>query len=139
MVMFSKFSKWVSKILGLSSTFAFSVILIVVWLLSGPLYHFSDSWQLIINTTTTIVTFLMVFLIQNTQNRDTIAIHLKLDEIIRAMSNTHNQLLKVEELSDDDLEKMLKCYENLADEVQKRVKKGLPDKGVIDIKTNNSD
>lgn len=132
--MFSDFAKWVSKKLGLSITFVLAILLIVVWLVTGPFFHFSDTWQLIINTATTIVTFLMVFIIQNTQNRDTIAIHLKLDEIIRAIRGAHNELLKVEELSDEELEKMLKCYESLAGEIRAKIKKGYDDKGVVEVK-----
>lgn len=132
--MFSSFAKWISKELGLSSTFILAILLIVVWLITGPFFNFSDTWQLIINTATTIVTFLMVFIIQNTQNRDTLAIHLKLDEIIRAMKNTHNELLKVEELSDEELQTLLKSYESLSSEIKSRVKRGLSDTGVVDVK-----
>lgn len=131
--MFSQFAKWLSIQLGRSFTFVAAFFLIIVWLLTGPIFKFSDAWQLVINTLTTIITFLMVFVIQNTQNRDTIALHLKLDEIIRAISNAHNQLLKIEELPDDELEEMLKCYESLASDIKKRIKKGQGDLGTPEI------
>jgi len=86
---------------------------IVTWAVTGPLFHFSDTWQLVINTGTTIVTFLMVFLIQNTQNRDALAIHLKLDEVIRALKGARNQLVDIEELSDEELEKLRREFRRL--------------------------
>jgi low affinity Fe/Cu permease len=89
------------------------VIVILVWVLTGPTFHFSDTWQLVINTATTVVTFLMVFLIQNTQNRDTKVIHLKLDEMIRALKGARNQLLDVENLSDEDLKKLEEQFQRL--------------------------
>jgi low affinity Fe/Cu permease len=93
-------------VLGTAWAFAFAFLIIVVWALTGPIFHFSDTWQLIINTGTTIVTFLMVFLIQNTQNRDAKAVHLKLDELIRAIEGARNRLVDLEELSDDELKKL---------------------------------
>jgi low affinity Fe/Cu permease len=92
--------------LGSAWAFASALLIIVVWLVTGPVFHFSDTWQLIINTATTIVTFLMVFLIQNTQNRDAKAVHLKLDELIRALKGARNQLVDLEELSDEELKKL---------------------------------
>lgn len=89
--------------LGSAWAFVVALLIIVVWGLTGPAFHYSDTWQLIINTGTTIVTFLMVFLIQNTQNRDAKAVHLKLDEIIRALKNARNELVDLEDLSDEDL------------------------------------
>jgi low affinity Fe/Cu permease len=89
--------------------------IIVLWAISGPLFGFSDTWQLVINTATTIVTFLMVFLIQNTQNRDTEAIQVKLDELIRATKGAHNALLDLEELEDDEVDKFRDKYQALAD------------------------
>ena len=94
--------------------FAVAVVLIAAWIVSGPVFGFSDTWQLVINTTTTIVTFLMVFLIQNTQNRDAEAIHLKLDEIIKTMEGAHNALLDLEELEEEDLDRIRERYEALA-------------------------
>jgi low affinity Fe/Cu permease len=103
---FRVFARRSSIILGSAWAFAAAVLVIAVWLLTGPAFHFSDTWQLIINTATTIITFLMVFLIQNTQNRDAKAVHLKLDEIIRAIKGARNELVDLEELSDEDLKKL---------------------------------
>jgi low affinity Fe/Cu permease len=103
---FRRFSHLTSTGVGSPWAFAVASMTIVVWAATGPLFHFSDTWQLVINTGTTIVTFLMVFLIQNTQNRDAIAIHLKLDELIRALKGARNQLVDLEELSDEELEKL---------------------------------
>jgi low affinity Fe/Cu permease len=89
------------------------VLVILVWLVTGPTFHFSDTWQLIINTATTVVTFLMVFLIQNTQNRDAKAMHLKLDELIRAMKGARNKLVDLEELSDEELSKLEEQFQRL--------------------------
>ena len=103
---FRIFAQKTSEIVGSPWSFLFSILIIVVWGLTGPMFHFSDTWQLIINTGTTIVTFLMVFLIQNTQNRDAKAIHLKLDELIRAHNNARNALVDLEKLSDEDLKRL---------------------------------
>ena len=99
--------------LGSASAFTGAVLVIVVWLLTGPTFHFSDTWQLIINTATTVITFLMVFLIQNTQNRDSKAIHLKLDEVIRALKGARNQLVDLEDLSDQELKKLEEQFRRL--------------------------
>jgi low affinity Fe/Cu permease len=103
---FRWFSGATSSAMGRPWAFLTAIGLIVVWGLSGPLFHFSDTWQLVINTSTTIITFLMVFLIQNTQNRDAKAIHLKLDELIHAIDGARNKLVNLENLSDDELEKL---------------------------------
>jgi low affinity Fe/Cu permease len=95
-----------SQAVGKSITFLLALTIILLWALSGPFFNFSDTWQLVINTSTTIVTFLMVFLIQNTQNRDAKAIHLKLDELIKGVSGARTEMVNLEELSDEDLEKM---------------------------------
>ena len=100
---FRKFSQRISELFGSPWAFAIAALVIVVWAVSGPVFHFSDTWQLIINTGTTIVTFLMVFLIQNTQNRDAKAIHLKLDELIRAVGEARTGLVDLEHLSDKEL------------------------------------
>ena len=103
---FRHFARKSSEVLGSAWAFIGAIFIIVVWGLTGPAFHFSDTWQLIINTGTTIVTFLMVFLIQNTQNRDAKAVHLKLDELIRAVRGARNRLVDLEKLSDDELKKL---------------------------------
>ena len=110
------------------------VNLAVAWAVTGPMFHFGDTWQLVINTGTTIVTFLMVFLIQNTQNRDSEAMHLKLDELIRAMEGAHNALLDMEELEDRDLEKIRLNYLDLAKSAREAVRKGQVDTGRAEFK-----
>lgn len=111
---FNRFSKLSSRVAGRPLTFALAVLVIVVWLITGPLFGFSDTWQLAINTTTTIVTFAMVFLIQNTQNRDTEAIQIKLDELIRVTEAASNTLLDLEELDEKALDRYRERYEALA-------------------------
>jgi low affinity Fe/Cu permease len=103
---FRVFARHSSVALGSAWAFAGAVLVILVWVLTGPMFHFSDTWQLVINTATTIVTFLMVFLIQNTQNRDAKAVHLKLDELIRALKDARNELVDLEDLSDEELKKL---------------------------------
>ena len=103
---FRVFARRSSVMLGSAWAFAGAVLVILVWLITGPTFHFSDTWQLIINTATTVITFLMVFLIQNTQNRDAKAVHLKLDELIRAIKDARNELVDLEDLSDEDLQKL---------------------------------
>ncbi len=100
--------------------FLFALAIVVLWGVLGPIYHYSDTWQLVINTGTTIVTFLMVFLIQNTQNRDARAIHLKLDEIIRSIQHAHNEMIDIEKLSDDELEELTAHYEKIREECERR-------------------
>ena len=102
-----------ATMLGSAWAFTAAVLVILVWLLTGPIFHFSDTWQLIINTATTIITFLMVFLIQNTQNRDAKAMHLKLDELIRAVKGARNQLVDLEDLSDEDLKKVEEQFQRM--------------------------
>jgi low affinity Fe/Cu permease len=111
---FSRFSKWTAHATGHPAAFVLAALVVVVWLATGPLFAFSDTWQLVINTGTTIVTFLMVFLIQNTQNRDSAAVQLKLDELIRAVNGAHNALLDLEELTEPDLERLRARYQALA-------------------------
>jgi low affinity Fe/Cu permease len=103
---FRVFAHRSSVMLGSAWAFTAAVLVILLWLVTGPIFHFSDTWQLIINTATTVVTFLMVFLIQNTQNRDAKAMHLKLDELIRAIKAARNELVDVEDLSDEELQKL---------------------------------
>ena len=107
-----------------ASTFGIATLLILVWLVSGPLFGFSDTWQLVINTATTIITFLMVFLIQNTQNRDTQAMQVKLDELIRATQGAHNALLDLEELEEKQLDRFRERYEKLAEKARVALESG---------------
>jgi low affinity Fe/Cu permease len=110
---FRKFSQKISQIVGAPATFFLALSIVVVWAVTGPLFHFSDTWQLVINTGTTIITFLMVFLIQNTQNRDAKAMQLKLDELIRAVSDARNKLANVEEETDEEIAKLSKESKHL--------------------------
>ena len=110
---FRVFAHRSSVMLGSAWAFSGAVLVILVWIVTGPTFHFSDTWQLIINTATTVVTFLMVFLIQNTQNRDAKAMHLKLDELIRAIKGARNQLVDLENLSDEDLKKLEEQFRRL--------------------------
>jgi len=110
---FRVFARRSSIVLGSAWAFAGAALVIAVWLITGPTFHFSDTWQLIINTATTIITFLMVFLIQNTQNRDAKAVHLKLDEMIRALKGARNQLVDLEDLSDEELKKLEEQFRRL--------------------------
>ena len=116
---FRRFAHRTAEVVGRSYAFLLAVTVIAVWSATGPLFHFSDTWQLVINTGTTIVTFLMVFLIQNTQNRDAHAIHLKLDELIRANRHARNSLLALESMSDDELRTLQHEFEELRDRVAK--------------------
>lgn len=111
---FSWFAKWTAAKSGSATTFVLAILVIIVWGMTGPMFHFNDTWQLVINTATTIVTFLMVFLIQNTQNRDTAAIQVKLDELIRVQSGAKNVLLDLEELDQNALECIRQRYQDLA-------------------------
>jgi low affinity Fe/Cu permease len=112
---FSNIAQWTAQQCGRPSTFIIACIIIIVWGLSGPVFNYSDTWQLIINTGTTIVTFLMVFLMQNTQNRDTVSIQLKLDELIRANENARNAMLSLEDLTEEQLKRIKATFANLAD------------------------
>src|SRR5262245_14414873 len=111
---FTRFAKNTSHQAGRPMAFGLAVLTILVWLASGPFFHYSDTWQLVINTGTTIITFLMVFLIQNTQNRDAEAVQVKLDELLRVTAGAHNALLDLEELEDAELTKIRKEYTDLA-------------------------
>ena len=121
---YSKFSKWAARASGRPIAFALAVALIAVWIITGPIFHFSDTWQLVINTATTIVTFLMVFVIQNTQSCDTEAMQVKLDELIRATQGAHNALLDLEELDGDQLDQFRARYEMLAREARNKLGRG---------------
>ena len=126
---FSNFASYLSTMTGRPGTFVIAVSLVIVWAVTGPFFHYSDTWQLVINTSTTIVTFLMVFLIQNTQNRDTEAIHLKLDEIIRATQGAHNALMDLEELEGDMLDSFRRKYQALASAARAQLIEGMQDTG----------
>ncbi len=117
---FTRFAKKTASLTGRPATFMLAVLVVAVWGVTGPLFGFSDTWQLVINTGTTIVTFLMVFLIQNTQNRDTEALQIKLDELIKCFEQANNALLDLEELSDDELDRIRAYYFKLADEARER-------------------
>src|SRR5438270_7896879 len=118
---FRVFARRSSATLGSAWAFAAAILIIIVWGATGPTFHFSDTWQLIINTGTTIVTFLMVFLIQNTQNRDAKAVHLKLDEIIRALRGARNDLVDLEKLSDEELKRLEEQFTRLRERARKTV------------------
>jgi low affinity Fe/Cu permease len=118
---FSRFAQWTAHAAGNPATFLAAVVVIVAWGISGPLFGFSDTWQLVINTGTTIVTFLMVFLIQNTQNRDSAAVQLKLDELIRAAAGAQDTLLDLEELDEQDLRRLRDRYEEMARRARERL------------------
>jgi low affinity Fe/Cu permease len=115
---FRVFAHRSSAMLGSAWAFSAAVLVILLWLVTGPMFHFSDTWQLIINTATTVITFLMVFLIQNTQNRDAKAMHLKLDELIRAVEGARNQLVDLENLSDEDLKKLEEQFQRMRERAE---------------------
>ena len=120
---FSRFAKSTSRMAGKPATFFAAVLIIVVWAISGPLFGFSDTWQLVINTGTTIVTFLMVFLIQNTQNRDAEAMQVKLDELIHVTKGAQNALLDLEELEDQELDRIRDGYQKIAERARGDLRK----------------
>jgi low affinity Fe/Cu permease len=126
---YSRFAKSAAHFCGRPRVFALAVALIVLWLVTGPVFRFSDTWQLVINTGTTIITFLMVFLIQNTQNRDTEAIQVKLDELIRATRGAHNALLDLEELEEENLHAFRVKYQALATAARTELDQGVQDTG----------
>ena len=117
---FQFFAAKASYLVGTKWAFAAAIALIIGWAASGPYFHYSDTWQLVVNTATTVVTFLIVFLIQNTQNRDARAIHLKLDEIIRSIHPAHNEMIDIEKLSDEELERLSSQYEQIRKECEAR-------------------
>jgi low affinity Fe/Cu permease len=118
--LFTRFAKWAARATGKPATFIGAALLIVVWAITGPLFDFSDTWQLVINTGTTIITFLMVFLIQNTQNRDTEAMHIKLDELIRAVETAQNTMMNLEQLDEKELDEIRAEYEKMAEKARKK-------------------
>ena len=112
---FDRFSSWVTKATGSPTAFMLALLTVIIWGLSGPLFHFSEIWQLVINTGTTIITFLMIFVIQQSQNKDTLAIHLKLNELIAANELTSNRLVDSEDLTEDELLAIKKYYKRLSE------------------------
>jgi low affinity Fe/Cu permease len=130
---FASFARNISSAAGQPIGFVMACLVIVAWALSGQLFNYSDTWQLVINTGTTIVTFLMVFLIQNTQNRDSVAMQIKLDELIRTDKAAHNALLDLEELTEKELELLRKKYEKLAENARRDLRNGKKDTGVKKI------
>lgn len=131
---FTAFSKWVASKTGHPSTFALALSIIALWLVTGPYFAYSNTWQLMINTTTTIVTFLMVFLIQNTQNRESAATQIKLDELIRADKDAHTVLLDLEELTEQELLELKSKYEDLARRAREALRKGKTDTGSPEVR-----
>jgi low affinity Fe/Cu permease len=127
---FTEFAQWTARTMGRPASFLVAFLVIVVWAVSGPLFGFSDTWQLVINTGTTIVTFLMVFLIQNTQNRDSEAIQVKLDELIRVTSGAHVALLDLEELEAEELDEIRQQYEELAKKARDAIRHGKSDTNI---------
>jgi low affinity Fe/Cu permease len=125
---FRKFAHFISNVAGSPQAFILAVFLIIVWGVTGPLFHFSDSWQLVINTSTTILTFLMVFLIQNTQNRDARVMHLKLDELIRGVQKARNKLVDLEEMSDEELDRLQDEFRRFRERQDRQ--EGRPDKPI---------
>jgi low affinity Fe/Cu permease len=119
---FANFAQWVSRVTGQPITFLTAIAIILIWAVVGPWVGYSDTWQLVINTATTIITFLMVFVIQNTQNRDTAAMHIKIDELIRVTGRARNVLLDLEELDDKTLEHLRMDYEKLARKAKSRTR-----------------
>jgi low affinity Fe/Cu permease len=131
---FSSIARRIAVLSGRPAAFLVAVSAVILWGLSGPLFDYSNTWQLVINTTTTIVTFLMVFIIQNTQNRDTEAMQIKLDELIRATQGAHIALLDLEELEEEQLDRYRRSYEKLAREARERLRNGRLDTDSPDIK-----
>jgi len=121
---FNRFAKWTARASGRPAAFGLAMAIVLIWILTGPLFGFGDTWQLVINTGTTIVTFLMVFLIQNTQNLDSEAMQVKLDELIRAVEEAHNSLLDLEQLEEEDLDRIRGRYQKLAALAREELQRG---------------
>ena len=131
---FSNFSRYISDSSGNPSVFIIALSIVILWLITGRFFYYSDTWQLVINTGTSIVTFIMVFLIQNTQNRYNAAIQIKLDELIRAHSGAHNVLLDIEELTQEQIDNIKKKYEHLARQAREDLKHGKVDTNTLQVK-----
>ena len=136
---FTRFANGASRTTGKPVTFVLALLVVVVWGVTGPIFDYSDTWQLIINTGTTIVTFLMVFLIQNTQNRDSEAMHVKMDELIRALSGAHNALLDLEELDEKTLDTIRSRYRKLAAKAREDIENGKLDIGCDDVEEDSGE
>jgi low affinity Fe/Cu permease len=121
---FARFAKATARASGHPSTFGVALLVIIVWAVTGPVFHYSDTWQLVINTGTTIVTFLMVFLIQNTQNRDSVAMQIKLDELLRALKGAETAMADLEDLTEDELDAFRAHYADLAAKARARMREG---------------
>jgi low affinity Fe/Cu permease len=131
--LFTRLTKGTARATGRPTTFAVALGIVIIWAVSGPLFHWSDTWQLVINTGTTIVTFLMVFLIQSTQNRDSEAVQVKLDELLRVSPGAHNMLMNLEELEEAELGRIRAVYCRLALEARRGIDDGRTDEGVPEI------
>jgi len=131
---FARFSRKIANATGHPVVFAGAVAVIILWAASGPVFHFSDTWQLVVNTSTTVITFLMVFLIQSTQNRDTHALQIKLDELIRVTQGAHNALMELEELTDTELELIRSRYLELAKRGRDKLRSEVDDVGAPELK-----
>lgn len=129
---FNRFAKWTARVSGRPSAFGLAGAIILLWIATGPFFGFGDTWQLVINTGTTIVTFLMVFLIQNTQNLDSEAMQVKLDELIRAVDGAHNALLDLEQLEEEELDHIRSRYQKLAERARAELRRGNLDTGSDD-------
>jgi low affinity Fe/Cu permease len=134
---FARFANRTAAATGHPAAFGLALLTILVWAVTGPIFHYSDTWQLVINTGTTIVTFLMVFVIQNAQNRDGKALQIKIDELIRALEGAHNALLDLEQLNDDEIEKARRKYCALAADARKALARGRGDTDKPDVLFDN--
>jgi low affinity Fe/Cu permease len=130
---FARVAKWTARATGRPGAFGLAVLVVVAWLVSGPMFGYSDTWQLVINTGTTVVTFLMVFLIQSTQNRDAEAVQIKLDELIRVTQGGHNALLDLEELEEHEFDRIRGEYQKLAQRAREDLRRGIVDTGVVEV------
>lgn len=131
--LFTRFAKGTARATGRPAAFILAVAVVLLWLVTGPVFGFSDTWQLVINTGTTIITFLMVFLIQNTQNRDAEAVQVKLDELLRATKGAHTALLALEDLDQEELDRIRSSYANLAAKARADLKTGKADTGTPEV------
>jgi hypothetical protein len=134
--LFSRFAKRTSSAAGHPITFTSAVSIILLWALTGSIFNYSDTWQLVINTGTTIITFLVVFLVQNTQNRDSAAIQLKLDELIRSMNGAHNSFLDIENMTERHIRQIKERFEKLAENAREDLRGGLQDIGTPEVDVN---